>query len=127
MFETKRQEKKTELKKNSPVIKSVQRKPAPNMTGIPDAMKSRYESMSGFSMDDVKVHYNSVKPAIVQALAYTQGTNVYMGAGQEQHLGHELWHVVQQKQGRVAPTGSVGGLPLNDNAALEKEADQYGR
>jgi hypothetical protein len=25
--------------------------------------------------------------------------------GQEQHLPHEAWHVVQQKQGRVKPTG----------------------
>lgn len=123
MYEIEKQEKKAELKKSSPVIKAVQKK-SPNMTGIPDALKSRYESISGFSMDDVKVHYNSSKPATVQALAYTQGTNIYMGAGQEKHLGHELWHVVQQKQGRVQPTGSVAGLPLNDSAALEQEADR---
>lgn len=124
MYETEKREKKMEPKKSSPVIKAVQKKQTPNMTGIPDAMKNRYESLSGFSMDDVKVHYNSSKPATVQALAYTQGTNVYMGAGQEKHLGHELWHVVQQKQGRVQPTGSVGGMPLNDNAGLEQEADR---
>lgn len=124
MYETEKRAKNIEPKKSSPIVKSVQRKQGPNMTGIPDAMKTRYESLSGFSMDDVKVHYNSSKPATVQALAYTQGTNVYMGAGQEKHLGHELWHVVQQKQGRVSPTGSVGGMPLNDSAALESEADR---
>ncbi|WP_243140375.1 eCIS core domain-containing protein [Hungatella hathewayi] len=104
----------------------MQKKSAPNMTGIPDDMKTRYETISGLSMDDVKVHYNSSKPATVQALAYTQGTNIYMGAGQERHLGHELWHVVQQKQGRVQPTGSVSGMPLNDSASLEREADLMG-
>lgn len=124
MYEIEKQEKKGELKKSTPVIKAAQKKSSPNMTGIPDTLKSRYESISGFSMDDVKVHYNSSKPAAVQALAYTQGTNIYMGAGQEKHLGHELWHVVQQKQGRVQPTGSVAGLPLNDSTALEREADQ---
>ncbi|MBS4984195.1 MAG: DUF4157 domain-containing protein [Hungatella hathewayi] len=118
--------KKAEPKKKSPTIKAVQKKSAPNMTGIPDDMKTRYETISGLSMDDVKVHYNSSKPATVQALAYTQGTNIYMGAGQERHLGHELWHVVQQKQGRVQPTGSVGGMPLNDSASLEREADLMG-
>ena len=118
--------KKAEPKKKSPIIKAVQKKSAPNMTGIPDDMKTRYETISGLSMDDVKVHYNSSKPATVQALAYTQGTNIYMGAGQERHLGHELWHVVQQKQGRVQPTGSVSGMPLNVSASLEREADLMG-
>ena len=36
-------------------------------------------------------------------------------------LGHELAHVVQQAQGRVA-----GGFPVVENAALEQEADVMG-
>lgn len=94
-------------------------------TGIPDMLKTRVEARSGISLDTVKVHYNSPKPAAVQALAYTQGNQVYLGPGQEKHLGHELGHVVQQMQGRVSPTGTVNGLPLNDNPALEREADTY--
>lgn len=82
---------------------------APNRTGIPDTMKTRFENLSGFSFDDVRVHYNSGKPAQLQALAYTQGNQVYIGPGQETHLGHELGHVIQQKQGRVGATGSVVG------------------
>ncbi len=77
-------------------------------------------------MDDVTIHYNSKKPSQVQALAYTQKNDVYLGAGQENHLGHELWHVVQQKQGRVMPTTQVNGFQVNDNPALEHEADLYG-
>lgn len=96
-----------------------------NQTGIPDALKVRVEKKSGISMDSVKVHYNSPRPAAVQAFAYTQGNQVYLGPGQEKHLGHELGHVVQQMQGRVKPTGTAGGLPLNDDAGLEHEADQY--
>lgn len=101
----------------------VQRK---NETGMPDHLKAGIENLSGFSMDDVRVHYNSDKPATVQALAYTQGTDIHVAPGQEQHLPHEAWHVAQQMAGRVEPTTEVGGLPVNDNPALEHEADVMG-
>ena len=95
----------------------------PNATGIPAQMKETFESLSGFSFDDVRVHYNSEKPAQLQALAYTQGNQVYVAPGQEHHLGHELGHVIQQKQGRVKPTGQINGLSVNDAQDLEREAD----
>lgn len=99
---------------------------ASNKTGLPDQLKSGVEKLSGYSMDDVKVHRNSSKPAQLQAHAYAQGTDIHLGSGQEKHLPHEAWHVVQQKQGRVKPTTSQGGTPVNDNQALEKEADVMG-
>ena len=78
-------------------------------------------------MDDVKVHYNSDKPAQLQAHAYAQGTEIHLGAGQEKHLPHEAWHVVQQKQGRVKPTFQMKGkVNINDDEGLEKEADIMG-
>lgn len=98
-----------------------------NATGIPDSMKERAEARSGFSFDDVKVHFNSEQPAQLQALAYTRGSQIYISPGQEQYLGHELGHVVQQKEGRVAGTGTVKGQPLNDSKSLEEEADRFGR
>ena len=100
--------------------------PRPNNTGMPDNLKAGIESLSGFSMDDVRVHYNSSKPATVQALAYTQGTDIHVAPGQEKHLPHEAWHVAQQMAGRVAPTTNINGMPVNDNAALEHEADVMG-
>lgn len=101
----------------------VQRK---NETGMPDNLKAGVENLSGFAMDDVRVHYNSDKPATVQALAYTQGTDIHVAPGQEQHLPHEAWHVAQQMAGRVEPTTEIGGMPVNDNAGLEHEADVMG-
>lgn len=98
----------------------------PNNTGLPDNLKAGVESLSGFSMDDVKVHYNSSQPATVQALAYTQGTDIHVAPGQEMHLPHEAWHVAQQLAGRVEPTTEVGGMPVNDNIGLEHEADVMG-
>ena len=98
----------------------------PNDTGLPDNLKAGIEDLSGISMDDVRVHYNSSQPAAVQAHAYTQGTDIHVAPGQEQHLPHEAWHVVQQMQGRVDPTTEVGGLPVNDSFDLEHEADVMG-
>lgn len=97
-----------------------------NLTGMPDNLKAGIEDLSGFSMDDVRVHYGSSKPATVQAHAYTQGTDIHIAPGQERHLPHEAWHVAQQMAGRVQPTTEIGGMPVNDNAALEHEADVMG-
>jgi hypothetical protein len=98
-----------------------------NSTGLHDQLKSGIENLSGYSMDDVKVHYNSTKPAQLQAHAYAQGTDIHVASGQEKHLPHEAWHVVQQKQGRVKPTIQMkGGVNVNDDQGLEKEADVMG-
>ena len=97
-----------------------------NETGMSDNLKAGIEDLSGFAMDDVRVHYNSPEPATVQALAYTQGTDIYVAPGQEQHLPHEAWYVAQQMAGRVEPTTEVSGLPVNDCIELEHEADVMG-
>ncbi len=98
-----------------------------NNTGLPDNLKTGMENLSGMSLDDVKVHRNSDKPAQLQAHAYAQGTDIHLGPGQEKHLPHEAWHVVQQKQGRVKPTMQMKGkVNINDDAGLEKEADVMG-
>ena len=99
----------------------------PNNSGLPDSLKSGVENLSGLSMDDVKVHYNSDKPAQLNAHAYAQGTDIHLASGQEKHLPHEAWHVVQQKQGRVRPTMMMKAkVPINDDQGLEKEADVMG-
>ncbi len=98
-----------------------------NKTGLPDDLKAGIESSSGKSMDDVRVHYNSPKPKQFHAAAYTQGTDIYLGRGQQRHLDHEAWHVVQQKQGRVEPTLYVRGVAVNLSPRLEREADVMGK
>jgi Domain of unknown function (DUF4157) len=98
-----------------------------NRTGLPDQLKAGIERLSGMAMDNVKVHYNSSQPAQVNALAYTQGSDIHVAPGQERHLPHEAWHVVQQKQGRVRPTMQLKeGVPVNDEEGLEHEADVMG-
>lgn len=95
--------------------------------GIPNQLKVGIESLSGYNMDDVKVHYNSPKPAQLQAHAFAQGNSIHLASGQEKHLAHEAWHVVQQKQGRVNPTRQLKEkVQINDDKGLEKEADTMG-
>ncbi len=122
-----------QYKKKAPVattVTAVQRQEKArrvNRTGMPDRLKSSIESMSGYNLDPVRVHYNSSEPAKLQALAYTQGTDIHVAPGQERHLPHEAWHVVQQMQGRVRPTMRIKGVGVNGSPALEHEADVMGR
>lgn len=98
-----------------------------NQAGLPDGLKTGIEQLSGYAMDDVNVHYNSSKPAQLHALAYAQDSDIHLAPGQEKHLPHEAWHVVQQKQGRVQPTWQLKrDVPINDDANLEREADIMG-
>ena len=99
---------------------------APNRTGLPDSLKAGIEHLSGMDLSDVRVHANSSKPAQLNALAYAQGSDIHVAPGQERHLPHEAWHVVQQRQGRVQPTLQMAGVPVNDDTALESEADAMG-
>ena len=105
----------------------LQQAPRANSTGLPDQLKSGIESLSGMSMDHVRVHYNSSQPAQLNALAYAQGSDIHLAPGQERHLPHEAWHVVQQAQERVRPTLQMQeGVQVNDDAGLEREADVMG-
>lgn len=108
-------------------LQKKEKKDAGNRTGIPTQLKERMEQHTGLSLDDVRVHYHSDLPKRLDALAYTQGNQVYIGAGQERYLPHELGHVVQQKLGKVrADTRHDSGVLMNTDAKLEREADEIG-
>jgi hypothetical protein len=100
--------------------------PARNETGLPDALKSGVESLSGVALDDVRVHYDSERPAQVGALAYAKDSEIHLGPGQEQHLPHEAWHVVQQAQGKVPASGRPASGAVNVDRTLEDEAQAMG-
>ncbi|MFZ6769412.1 DUF4157 domain-containing protein [Undibacterium sp. Di26W] len=95
--------------------------------GLPVQLKAGIEALSGMRMDHVRVHYNSPRPAQLKAHAFAQGNAIHLAPGQERHLPHEAWHVVQQAQGRVRPTLKIKqGVAVNDDASLEQEADAMG-
>ena len=95
-------------------------------TGMAPSLKAGLEAFSGMDLSGVRVHINSSKPAQLDALAYTQEQDIHVGPGQEAHLPHEGWHVVQQMQGRVKPMVQTKGVSINDDEVLEREADVMG-
>ncbi|MFN8397208.1 MAG: DUF4157 domain-containing protein [Bacteroidia bacterium] len=114
---------------------AAQNKSASN-SAMPEAVQAKMESAFGQDFSDVSIHTDSQVSKSAGALAHTQGNEVHFAPGQfkpetqsgQELLGHELTHVVQQRQGRVEATGSTpNGMPLNDNKGLESEADQMGK
>ena len=94
----------------------------PGGVPLPPAIQNEYEEKSGVPLDDVRVHYASDKPAELDADAFAYGSDIYLAPKEEQHLQHELTHVIQQKCGIVSTTRMDGALPINDNEALERIA-----
>jgi len=106
-----------------------------NLTGMPDDVKAKMEGAFNTRFSDVRLYPNSGKAIDVGSLAYTKGSDIHFAPGEfnadslsgQKLLGHELTHVMQQREGRVKPTGSINGLPLSDSPSLEKEADVVGK
>lgn len=105
---------------------------------LPGALRAKMESSFGADFSAVRVHEDD-KAGAVGARAYTQGTDLHFAPGEYQPdsasgqelIGHELAHVVQQSQGKVAPTTQAKGaggaeVAVNDAPALEHEADAQG-
>ncbi|MEM7491517.1 MAG: DUF4157 domain-containing protein [Pseudomonadota bacterium] len=105
---------------------ALQAKGKMDRDGLPDQLRQGVEARSGMDLADMRVHHNSTAPAQVGAHAYAQGNDIHLAQGQEQHLPHEAWHVMQQRQGRVTPTEAIDGVPVNADPALEREADAMG-
>ncbi|MDQ1923622.1 eCIS core domain-containing protein [Massilia pseudoviolaceinigra] len=96
-------------------------------SGLPGGLRAGMESLSGMSLEHVTVHRNSSRPAQFQAHALAQGAQIHLAPGQDAHLAHEAWHVVQQAQGRVPVQADIGGIGVNTDPALEAEADVMGQ
>jgi lipoprotein-anchoring transpeptidase ErfK/SrfK len=100
---------------------------------LPTQLQFKMGGALGADFSAVRVHEDG-RAASLGALAYTQGTNIHFAPGQYQPdtrqgqelLGHELTHVVQQAQGRVQTTGQAKGVAINNDPALEHEADVMG-
>ncbi|HWS85709.1 MAG TPA: DUF4157 domain-containing protein [Pyrinomonadaceae bacterium] len=99
---------------------------------LPSEVRAKMESAFGADFSDVRVHVGH-EASRIGAIAYTWGSNIHFAPGHynphtlqgQKVLGHELWHVVQQKAGRVQnPFGS--GVAVVQDHSLEAEADRMG-
>ncbi|ACY13774.1 eCIS core domain-containing protein [Haliangium ochraceum] len=103
---------------------------------MPESLNARMAYLFGMDLSSVRIHEGASAEAM-GAKAYTQGTDIHFAPGQYQPntqegqalLGHELTHVVQQQQGRVAVTNQAkhaAADAINEDTALEREADEMG-
>lgn len=99
---------------------------------LPPAIQRHMEGVLGVPLGDVRVRVGPEASAL-GAVAFTMGSTIHFAPGRYdpgsrqglQLLGHELAHVVQQRQGRVAnPFGS--GIAVVSDRALEAQADAIG-
>lgn len=99
---------------------------------LPEDVRAKMETAFGADFADVRVHIGH-EASRIGAIAYTWGSNIHFAPGHynphtlqgQKVLGHELWHVVQQKAGRVQnPFGS--GVAVVQDHSLEAEADRMG-
>jgi hypothetical protein len=99
---------------------------------LPEPVRERMESAFGHDFSSVRVHEDA-KAASVRAVAFTRGENIHFRPGRFQSAGragsellaHELAHVVQQRQGRVAAPPAES--PVQEVPELEGEAERAGR
>lgn len=109
---------------------SVLRKTGPGAP-LPAPVRAHMEQALGADFRDVRVHVGPQAERI-GAIAFTAGADVFFAPGRfnpdtaegRRLLGHELAHVVQQRQGRVR--GTAGAVTVVQDAALEAEADRAG-
>jgi len=104
-------------------------------TKMPEQVQTKMETSLGADFSDVSIHKDSSKATDVGALAYAQGSDVHFAPGQfkpdshagQELLGHELTHIVQQREGRVSANIQKKGMNINNDPGLENEADQLGK
>jgi uncharacterized protein DUF4157 len=98
---------------------------------LPPAVQQQMERSFGADFSEVQVHVDA-EAAEHGALAFARGNELHFAPGQYdpdsasglELIGHELTHVVQQRQGRVSAPQHKGGV--NADAGLELEADAAG-
>lgn len=100
---------------------------------LPTAARAQMEAAFGVDFSAIRIHEDGAADD-VDAHAYAQGTDIHFAPGRFDPnsseglalLGHELTHVVQQSQGRVQATLQTKSASINDDSALEREADALG-
>lgn len=106
------------------------RQPSGDADPLPASLRTQMEASFGTSFADVRLHRDA-SPRDFGAVAVTRGQDIHVTPeayepgslrGREL-LGHELAHVVQQRQSKVSTMGK-GGFTVDP--ALEAEADRAG-
>ena len=112
-------------------------------TRLPGEVQAKMEGSFGTSFGGVNIYKNDDGATQAGALAYTQGNNVHFAPGQynpltqagQELIGHELTHVVQQREGKVQSKSHIKketkaekqAVSVNNSPTLEQEANIMGK
>lgn len=100
---------------------------------LPGPLAAQMSRAFAGDLSAVRVHEGSHVSAL-GARAYALGDEIHFAPGQfapdtvagRELIGHELAHVVQQRQGRVGGGRPRAGVAIADDPALEAQADRAG-
>jgi len=103
--------------------------------GLPANLQTKMEGAFGTSFNELEVKTNSVQAQEIGAHAFAQDNEIHFAPGKydpettggQRLIGHELAHIVQQKQGKVEPNFEGNNLLGNYEPGLENEADRLGQ
>ncbi|MBA3539635.1 MAG: DUF4157 domain-containing protein [Deltaproteobacteria bacterium] len=116
----------------APVITSeLPRGPADGGRALPREVLEKMERAFGADLSDVRVHEGD-HVTQMRAQAYAHGANLHFAPGQfdpastggMELIGHEIAHVIQQRDGRASAPQHNGGVIAD--ASLERQADDLG-
>lgn len=104
-------------------------------TKLPADVRKKMEGAFDTDFRNVNIRRDSRNAARMSALAYTSGNEIHFSPGQyrpstvkgQELIGHELTHVVQQRAGKVISGRQFSFGRVNNDPALEKEADVMGK
>jgi len=109
-------------------------RPPAQAKSLPPGLRRKMEESFAADFSDVRVRAD-VGPPRPGVLAFTQGEQINFTPGRydpasregQELIGHELAHVVQQREGRVGPTFKHEDSAVSEDPGLEAEADARGR
>jgi hypothetical protein len=90
-------------------------------SGLPPSLRHEYEAQFGTDLSSVLIHEGHAATLKGGAQSFTTGDDIHFAPGaydpysQEgrQRLGHELTHVVQQREGRCGPASLTNAMILD--------------
>ncbi|PTL83705.1 DUF4157 domain-containing protein [Vitiosangium sp. GDMCC 1.1324] len=116
-----------------PATRTTPRRPSQQGLPLPDPLRHAAERLFQTDLSQVRIIVSPLARRL-GARAFTSGLKIYVDPSQYtpgteqwlQLLGHELTHVVQQREGRVRNAHGYGVAVVRDEA-LEAEADEMGQ
>lgn len=92
---------------------------------VADRIRSNAEEQAQIDLSRIAISYNSPQPEKMHANAFLQNHHIYIKDQNPATLAHEFGHIIQRSHNTIPVSQRQLGNSVNQNHALEKEADMY--